>query len=304
MSALPTLLLEVVLPVFAVVGVGAWVGGRFALPLPPIHRLAMYAAVPALAFRTLAGVEMAPLQALHLLTGYALLMLLLAGAAAFIARGWPLAARRALMGTSMLGNAANLNLPIALFAFGEAGLERALVIYVATSLVMFGVGPTLLGSARGWRDGVETALRFPVLQGAVVGVVVNVTNVPLPIGVERGVSLLADAAVPLVLLSLGLHLAQSRRWRPSGASGVGALLKLGLGPLLAYLIGRAIGLEGLDVAVLVLIGAMPTAINTAILASEFGGEVDQVAQTVIVGTFGSLLTLPLVLWVLQRFVAS
>jgi len=303
MSALFALLVEVVLPVFAVVGIGAWVGVRFALPLPPIHRLAMYATVPALAFRTLAGVEMAPLQALHLLAGYGLLMLLLAGLAALLARGWPDAARRALMGTSMLGNAANLNLPIALFAFGEAGLERALVIYVATSLVMFSVGPSLLGSARGWRSGVTTALRFPVLQAAVVGVVINLMNVPLPIGIERGVSLLADAAVPLVLLSLGLHLAHSRRWRPSGTSLLGIALKMGLGPLLGYLVGRAIGLEGLDVAVLVLIGAMPTAINTTILAAEFGGEVDQVAQTVILGTFASLLTLPLVLWSLQRFSA-
>jgi len=301
-SELLTLLLEVVLPVFAVLGVGAWIGSRFELALPPIHRLAMYATVPALAFRTLAGIEMALGQALHLLAGYLLFMLLLGSIAALVARGWLGSARRALVGSSVLGNAANLNLPIALFAFGEAGLERALVLYVATALVMFSVGPTLLGSTRGWRDGLATAVRFPVLQAALLGLFVNAINLQLPTGVMRGVSLLADAAVPLMLLALGLHLAQSRRWRPSSASAVALALKLVLGPLIAYLIARAIGLEGLDVAVLVVMGGMPTAINTTILAAEFGGDLDQVAQTVILGTFAALITIPTVLWLVKAFI--
>jgi predicted permease len=118
----------------------------------------------------------------------------------------------------------------------------------------------------------------------------------------RGVSLLADAAVPLMLLALGLHLAQSRRWRPSSASAVALALKLVLGPLIAYLIARAIGLEGLDVAVLVVMGGMPTAINTTILAAEFGGDLDQVAQTVILGTFAALITIPTVLWLVKAFI--
>ena len=302
MSELLTLLLEVALPVFAVVGVGALIGVRFELALPTIHRLAMYATVPALAFRTMAGIEMALAQALHLLAGYLLFMLLLGSLAALIARRWPERARRALIGTSILGNAANLNLPIALFAFGEGGLERALVLYVTTALVMFSVGPTLLGSASGWRSGVRTALRFPVLQAALLGLVINASNVALPTGVMRGVSLLADAAVPLMLLALGLHLAYSRRWRPSGASGLALGLKLAVGPAVAYLVALAIGLEGLDLAVLVVMGSMPTAINTAILAAEFGGDVDLVAQTVILGTFASLLTIPTVLWLLKTFI--
>ena len=53
------LLVDVVLPVFVVVAVGAWVGRRFGLQVGPINRLAIYAAVPALTLRTMAGMQWA-----------------------------------------------------------------------------------------------------------------------------------------------------------------------------------------------------------------------------------------------------
>ena len=60
------LLVDVVLPVFVVVAVGAWVGRRFGLQVGPINRLAIYAAVPALTLRTMAGIELALLPAMLL----------------------------------------------------------------------------------------------------------------------------------------------------------------------------------------------------------------------------------------------
>lgn len=295
MLPLFTLLLEVVLPVFAVVAVGAWVGRRFDLQVGPINRLAIYAAVPALVFRTMASIEMAWGPALHLVGGY-LAFLLLMGAVAFAAgRGWRPSRRRTLVGTSVFGNAANLNLPVALFAFGDPGLDRALVLYVVTALSLFGLGPLLLGRATGVRRALRTALGFPVLWATVAGLALNATGSTLPVGATRAIGLLADAAVPVVLLSLGIHLARSAHWRPERRTWLAVGLKLGLGPVVAAAVGAALGLAGLDLAVLVVLGAMPTAINAAMLAVEFGGEAEQVGEAVVVGTALAVLTLPLVL---------
>jgi malate permease and related proteins len=290
-----TLLLNVVLPVFAVVAVGGAVGRRFRLEVAPINRLALYGAVPALVFRTLAGIEMAWQPVLHLVGAYLAFMVAMAALAAWVARRWPAPSRRALVGTSVFGNAANLNLPVALFAFGEAGLERALVLYVVTALAMFSVGPALMGRAGGVGAGVRAALGFPVLWASLVGLAVNALDVRLPVGAERAIGLLADAAVPIVLLSLGVHMARSRRWRPTGRAAAAVLIKLGLGPLTAAAVGAAVGLQGLDLAVLVVLGAMPTAINAVMLAVEFGGDAEQVGDAVVAGTALSLLSLPVVL---------
>jgi malate permease and related proteins len=295
MLALFTLLLEVVLPVFAVVAVGAAVGRRFDLQVTPINRLAIYAAVPALAFRTMAGIEMAWGPALHLVGGYLAFMLAMGALAALFGRRWRPSRRRTLIGTSIFGNAANLNLPVALFAFGDPGLERALVLYVVTALSLFGLGPLLLGRATGVRRALRTALGFPVLWATVAGLALNATGIALPVGATRGIGLLADAAVPVVLLSLGIHLARSAHWRPERRTWLAVGLKLGVGPVVAAAVGAALGLTGLDLAVLVVLGGMPTAINAAMLAVEFGGEAEQVGEAVVVGTALALVTLPLVL---------
>jgi predicted permease len=295
MLALFTLLLEVVLPVFAVVAVGAWVGRRFDLQVGPINRLAIYAAVPALAFRTMAGIEMAWGPALHLVGGYFVFLVAMGVLAGLIGRRWLPPRRRTLIGTSVFGNAANLNLPVALFAFGAAGLDRALVLYVVTALALFGFGPWLLGRATGLRTAARTALGFPVLWASILGLVINANGVALPVGASRAVDLLADAAVPVVLLSLGVHMARSVHWRPSGRAWAAVAIKLLLGPLVAAAVGAAVGLGGLDLAVLIVLGAMPTAINAAMLAVEFGGEAEQVGEAVVTGTAMALLTLPVVL---------
>jgi predicted permease len=294
------LLLDVVAPVFLVILVGGVVGRRFALEVRHVNRLALYAAVPALAFRTLANLELAAGEAGRLLAAYALYLALAAALAALVGARWPGPARRALVGTSLLGNAANLNLPVALFAFGPAGLDRALILFVATSLAMYTVGPALLGRAAGPGRALRTVATFPVAWAVVAGAAVNVASATLPLPIERAVDLLADAAIPMVLLALGVQLAATGRFRPGGRAWTGVGLKLVAGPALAAGAGLALGLTGLDLAVLVLMGAMPTAVNAAMLAIEFGGEARQVSDTVVAATALSLVALPLLLTVLVR----
>jgi predicted permease len=144
-------LLAVVVPVFSLIAVGALLARRFSIDVGPVTQLAIYAAVPALVFQTLASMTLAPDAIGRLLGAYAATMLAMAALGLVAGRTWPAAPRRAFVGTLLFGNAANMMLPISLFAFGEAGLERALVLYVATALSMFALGPVLVGEAVGMR---------------------------------------------------------------------------------------------------------------------------------------------------------
>jgi predicted permease len=117
----------------------------------------------------------------------------------------------------------------------------------------------------------------------------------MPLGLERAVALLADAAVPLVLLSLGIQMSRARVTRPNGLNLAAVGLKLVVMPAVALAVGALIGLRGLDLAILTLLGGMPTAINLAMLAVAFRGDADQVGRTVVLGTLASLATLPILL---------
>ncbi len=291
-------LLSVVVPVFAVILVGALLARRFGLEVGPITRLAIYGAVPALVFQTLSTMSLAPDAIARLLAGYALLLVGMGALAWSIGSGWPLASRRAFVGTCLFGNAANMLLPISLFAFGAAGLERALLLYVATALLMFSLGPALVGRATGVRHALRTVATFPVLWAALAGLASSATGTTMPLGFDRAVGLLADAAVPLVLLSLGIQVGRARAVLPRGVNYLAVALKLVVAPAVGYGAGLVVGLHGLDLAVLTLLAAMPTAINLAMLAVEFHGDADQVARTVLLGTLAALVTLPVVLTLL------
>lgn len=302
MSELLLLLVNVVLPVFAVVAVGAWAGRRFGLPLMPINRLALYTAVPALAFRTMLALDADGATTTRLVLAYLLSMLALGVLASVMGRVRFGAAGRTLVGTSVFSNAANLNLPVALFAFGQAGLDRALVLYLVTSLAMFSVGPSLLGRVQDLRGSLLRVLGFPVLWTALLGLLLNALQLTLPLAMTRAVNLLADAAVPLVLLALGVHLASVKGFRPSPRAWWGTGLKLLVAPAIGLLLGTLLQVQGLDLAVLITLLAMPTAVNAAMLAVEFEGDGAGTSEIVVLATGLALLTLPLMLALVGRWV--
>jgi malate permease and related proteins len=298
--AVLSLLVTVVAPVFAVIAVGALLAKRFRIEVRAVNRLAIYGAVPALTFRTLADLDLSADAIGQLLLGYAVFLAATAAVGTVLGRRFSSGSRRAFVATALFGNAANMMLPIALFAFGPAGLQRALVLYVATALLMFSLGPLLLGQRTDPLRALRTVLTFPVLWAALVGLAVGAAGVTLPLGAVRAIDLLADAAIPLVLLSLGVHLGQVSGARPKRVNVAATAFKLLGGPLLGYAAGRLVGMSGLDLMVLTTLAAMPTAINAAMLALEFGGDADQVGRTVVTSTLAALLTLPLVLSVVMR----
>lgn len=293
------LLVDVVSPVFMVVAVGALIGRRFPIEVSHLNRVVIYAALPCLTFRTMAGLEMELASVVRLVAAYLLLLLVMAGVALLFARRLAGPQRRALVATSVFSNSANMMLPVALFAFGQAGLDRALVLYVVTSLTMFSLGPSLLGASVGFRQALKTVLTFPVLWAALLGLLANTLDLTPPLALTRAIGLLAEAAIPMVLMILGIQMARAGRPRLQGTTVTAVALKLLVAPLVGAAVGLALGLTGLDLAVFVTLAAMPTAVNTVMLALEFGGDTVQVGATVVIATASALITLPLVLWTLR-----
>jgi len=286
-------LLEVVLPAFFVIAVGIIIGRRFKPDIAPINRIALFTTSPALIFHSLSKTELAFGNVAKLLFVYLLFLLVMISLSYLISYRFNIGSRRGLMATGSFANSGNLNLPIALFAFGQVGLELAVVLYVLTTALMFVLVPLIMTGGSKSFD-FKRILALPVLWATLLALLINVLHLQLPTGLDRGIEILSQGAIPLVLLLLGMQIARSGLIRPSAVNIVGAFTKLVLSPIIAFLLGSLFGLRGLNLSILVLIAAMPPAVMNFLLALEFDASPEEVAGTIVLSTIAALLTISVV----------
>ncbi|NEQ31181.1 MAG: AEC family transporter [Leptolyngbya sp. SIO4C5] len=291
-----TVLISAVLPIALVALAGVCVGRSFDLDLRTLARLNIYALLPALVLTSLAETTLGLRSAIALVAAFLLNTALLYLLARGLGRSLKFSPdeQKSLIATTLFANVGNMGLPFVLFSLGEAGLERAVVYLVGSSLMVASVFPIVL-KGTGIRAGVRFTVQLPVFWAALLGLGLQIGNEALPEAINRGVTLLSGGAIPIALLTLGIQLSQTQfAFGPYELFGSG--LRLIVSPLMAYSIGRVLGLEGLDLQVLVLQAAMPVAVNSLIWVTELGGDTVRVARTIVLSTFLSFLTLPGVLW--------
>ena len=289
---------EVMLPVVVVAGMGALLGRFFPLDLDTIGKVGLYGFFPFLAYQSLVTTTVSAQTGLLLGLAYLTVTAAAAGLAWLSAIGHPRRDRRGIVAGVVLGNNGNFGLPIALLALGGDGLDQSLVIFVWSMVVMFTVGPALLGDHTDLRGAARTVLMLPVLWGVAAGIVVRATGVVVPVGLSRGFELLAQGAIPIVLLALGAQIAATSGARPTPAVLLTAAVRLLACPVIAAGVGIAFGLRGTALGALVLASAMPTAVNAFMIAREYGSGADTQASVVAVSTLASVLTIPLVITLL------
>jgi predicted permease len=91
-----------------------------------------------------------------------------------------------------------------------------------------------------------------------------------------------------MLLSLGVQVYRSWVWDVDALALRASFYRLVASPLVAYAVGAALGLRGLDLSVLVLMAAMPSAVTMFVVAVEVKGDYEGIARTVVATTLGSL----------------
>ncbi|WP_038044692.1 AEC family transporter [Thermus scotoductus] len=288
-------LLNTVLPVALVVFSGYLMGKRIPMDLTTLSRLTLYLLVPALIFDAMYRAEYSREGLVGLALGFTLTYLLLFLAITGMARllGLSPEAAKSLLVCSLFPNSGNMGLSLVYFALGEEGLRRAVVYFILSSVVMFGLGPAFIRGG-GLKEGLLFTLRLPLFYALLLGLLLKTLGVSLPFRLDEGLRLMGQAAIPVLLLTLGMQMSQTR-FQVGAFEGVASSLRLLVAPLLAYGVGFILGLPRLEHQVLVLQSATPVAVNAFLLTREFGGEALRVARSVVVSTFLAFLTIPLFL---------
>jgi len=207
---------------------------------------------------------------------------------------------------STISNSVNYGLPLVLFAFGQAGLEKATVYVVLMIIIVNTFGIYLAARSHfSARDAVKSVFSLPAIYAVLAALIVRWTGIQLPEGIDTGISLLAAAYSPIVLIVLGT---QMMRIEPSAISSegkrsfwTGMAVRTLLAPLVAILICFILGIDGLLRAVLVVEASMPVAVTAVILADRFHAAVRTVSLSILWSTLLSFLILPVLIVLVARY---
>lgn len=207
----------------------------------------------------------------------------------------------ALILTVSFGNTGNYGLPLVKFAFGHDALAAASLFYVTTT-ILFNTAGVLVASL-GHTDLKSAALglfKLPIVYAAMLALFLKSFGLGLPLPFARTIEIASSGAIPVMLILLGLELTRVEISRDFRALGLGVVSKLLLGPIVGLALAGAYGIGGAMRQGIVLESAMPAAVVTTVVATEYKLKPSLVTAIVFIGTALSPLTLTPLLVYLAR----
>ncbi len=201
---------------------------------------------------------------------------------------------RALQGMgAAFGNVGYMGLPILFALFGDAAVLPAVMVLVFDHVVLIPLTTAIIEGSSG-RGAALPAIfkrvllgmaRNPLIISTFAGLAWNLIGLPLPAPLGAFGNLLASAAAPCALFSLGLTLVGRPLQEGLDEVSITAIGKLALHPLLVWVLASSVfKLDPFLVAVAVIQASMPTAANVYILATTMNTFIERTSSTILVTT--------------------
>jgi predicted permease len=299
-------LIEIVLPVFALVALGRFAAWRRLLPAtaaPALTAFVFQFALPPLLFQSVAFSDRVPVGGAVLFIGAAVAIFALGVALSRMVLREDLANAGVFGLNCAFGNSVMMGVPVVAAAFGREGvaellaiiaLHSAVLMPLATATVEAGLNAKL-SPHRLLRATLATLVRNPIILAIVLGFGWSLLAWPMPAPLLKLLDLLAGSATPVALFVLGLSLPAVPKFSDLKAVALSTLVKNFLMPALVFGAARLLGLSPLTVSVATVTAAMPTGANAFMLASRYGTAAERSASAVLVSTAVSLPVLSLLL---------
>ncbi|TFE00619.1 AEC family transporter [Jeotgalibacillus salarius] len=216
-------------------------------------------------------------------------------------RGYSQKKKSGMILASAFMNNGNYGTPLVLFIFGETGMKYAIIIMVLQQILMCTVG--VYYAAKGssedatFKYSLKEVLRIPIMYSAALGVLLQLISVELSRPLMEAVSMVGGAAIPVVMVILGMQLAKIPFNKFSLAPlSLSLTLRLVVSPVIALLIVLFLPIDAQLKQIMVILAAMPTAANTTMYAIQYETDPDFVSSATLFSTLLSLVTIPFVLY--------
>ncbi len=300
---LVTIFTSVLAPLILVAGAAYLLGRMRRLDPTPLATATFYIFNPCLVFLSLATTAADPallgrLALLKLLT-YMVMIPISVGVAGRLKLTAPV--RSAFLLSVLFANSGNFGLAVNEYAFGKDAIALAAISFITDNLMVNSLGVYIATRGRAQtRYALGQVFGNPALYAIPLGLMANQLHWALPLPLTRMLELGSRAAVPCMLVVLGLQLAtlplNCEHWR---LAGLGSVLRLLLAPLVTLALIGPLGLSGAGRQVGLLQAAVPTAVSAGIVASRYDATPSLVAGTIFVSSLASLVTITLLLsWIL------
>ncbi|MGH1427229.1 MAG: AEC family transporter [Arenicella sp.] len=282
--------LEIVSPVFILATIGFfWVKRGYDYPIDFVTNMVMIVGLPCLVFTALMKTKIDPDALASTFFASIAVYALITVAFFVLVKAFSLEVKT-FLAPLIFSNTGNLGLPLALFAFGEAGLSYAIIVFAVMMIYSFSAGIWMVsGGGSPFR-----ILKDPIFWGALLGALFMIQGWSTPTWLTNTVDLLGQLVIPLMLITLGVTLA--RLESPAfGRSVWLSVVKLVICIGASYGVGMWFGLDKIALAVLVVQVSTPVAVTSYLIAQKYGANADEVAGLVVVSTALSIIALPLML---------
>jgi predicted permease len=288
-----TEILAVTFPFFALVLAGYLATRWRWLPIESIAGLntfVLYFALPCLLYRFGSSTPIAQLLDVPLFLMYLFCATLMVGFVVLVSRnqriGWNDASFGALV--AAFPNTGFMGVPLLVALLGSASAGPAIVSIVVDLLFTSSVcialsrldGADEHGAGKAGRQALKGVMVNPMPWSIVLGAISSAQQLKWPAPVDKTLSLLADAASPVALFTIGAVLARSA---------------LRAQPLLVLLVGTTamrwgVSIDPFALMVVTLVAALPSASNVAVLSERFGADTGRIARIILLSTAAAFLT--------------
>jgi hypothetical protein len=291
-------ILGIILPVFIIIAAGyAYArlrGDRVRTDIVSVNRVSMDVLCPLLVFTALAAKDF---DLMHSGT------LILAGVLISLGSGllaWPVARLlgydvRSFVPPMMYNNCGNMGLPLAVLAFGTAGLPAAVALFMACNLIYFSVGIKIIESGRDYHTPMWKFLVSPMMLAMAIGMVFAIFHIGLSAPLMQALKMLGDACIPLMLFALGVRMldVNFKSWH---IGVMGAIVCPVAGLIVAWLLDQVLEMTPMQRGQMYLFASLPPAVFCFMVAEQYKQEPDKVASIVLLGNLAALGFVPVGLW--------
>ena len=281
---------SIIFPVVAIVLVGYFYATKFQPNMETANTINMNIFLPALMFSVLSK-ESFQIQNYQLLAMSGVIVIIGSGILAWIVAKALNINIKAFVPPMMFNNTGNIGLPLAVLAFGEIALGAAVVLFAIEMLLHFTFGAYILSKNANFMS----IFRSPILIATLAGLSINLVDFELWLPITQMIDLLGQAALPLLMFTLGTRLIGINfgDWK---LGVLGSFLCPVVGLIVALVVIQFIELEHLHYQQLILFSVLPPAVLNHMMAEKYQQQPETVASIVMIGNIGSLIVLPIALY--------
>jgi predicted permease len=202
--------------------------------------------------------------------------------------------------TAAFSNVGNYGLSVLLLAYGEEGVRFGTILLAMQML--FGLTLAVFIASSGHSSiarSMGQVAQQPALYAVLAAIVLGFADMTLPAFIESAIALPAQAAIPVMLLVLGMQISGTDRIEEPRLVSIAVAARLLIGTAVGVALALLLGIGGVARDVMIVGAAMPTAVFTILTATQYAARPRFVSDVVVVSTVASIVTVTVVLAMLS-----